>query len=499
LLPVSDTHRLLWAFLIGGMCAGAAATQSAHWPTAIAFIVPAGLPLAVVFLMQSTASTLTASALMIVFVCALSVVSLRASARFADGIRLQLELAERTRELDEANASLRAEIAEHHATEVTLRHVQKLEALGELTGGIAHDFNNLLTAVLVSLELLSRHLPLEDEKAARLVKNAFDGASRGARLTKRLLAFGRRQTLNPRTVSLPGLLEDIEDLLRTMLGAGTRLTFSLPDRVSEVYVDASQLELALLNLVANARDALLSGGEVTITARDEYRGSSEPDGLQPGPYVVVSVMDTGEGMDEATLARAVEPFFTTKGVGKGTGLGLSMVHGLAAQSGGMFVLRSRKWEGTVAEIWLPRSPGQTLPNNPAALPAVKVERSDCRDVLLVDDDPLVLESVATMLEELGHQVTAVTSGQKALDKLRSGLHADVVITDQAMPDMTGLKLAAELKGLWPDLPIVLATGFGEIDGLVGPADARIQKPFDVQALSDLLARVSAAASPARSA
>ena len=366
LLPAPDSHRLLWAFLIGGMCAGAAGTQSAHWPTALAFIIPAGLPLATEFLRQSTASTLTAAALMLVFVCALSVVSLRASAHFADGIRMQLELAHRTRELDEANASLRAEMDEHHATETTLRHVQKLEALGELTGGIAHDFNNLLTAVLVSLELLSRHLPAEDEKASRLLKNAMDGASRGARLTKRLLAFGRRQSLHPERVSLPGLLAEVEDLLRTMLGSGVRLNFKLPDGVADVYVDPSQLELALLNLAANARDAMPNGGEVTIAARDEHRSSQKPDGLQPGRYVALSVADTGEGMDDLTLSRAMEPFFTTKGIGKGTGLGLSMVHGLAAQSGGMLVLRSFKWQGTVAEIWLPHAPD----DGPQATPAI---------------------------------------------------------------------------------------------------------------------------------
>jgi signal transduction histidine kinase len=351
LQPDTEIYQLFWVFLIGGMCAGAAALHFPHWPTTVAFILPACLPLATEFVIEGSSRRVAAGIMIIVFLAALLATSWRASRNFGDMLRLRFDLARRTRELDDANEHLRAEIAEHRATQASLFRAQKMEAMGQLTGTIAHDFNNLLSIALVNLALVRTHLPTDDEKAACLLDTVVQGAERGAALTQRLLAFGRRQVLAPEVVDLPVLVRNISTLLTNSLGKGARLAMRVPNTLPCVEIDPNQLELALLNLVANARDAMPNGGAVRISAREEEVRSSG--GSAPGHYVVLSVIDTGEGMDEATLARATEPFFTTKLAGRGTGLGLSMVHGFAVQSGGRFVLHSRKALGTMAELWLP--------------------------------------------------------------------------------------------------------------------------------------------------
>jgi signal transduction histidine kinase len=265
-----------------------------------------------------------------VFVAALVVISRNSSKHFGEMLRLRFDPA--------------------------TRHAQKMEAVGRLTGGIAHDFHNLLTAVLSLLALLRKRLPADEQQVVHLLDNAIQGAERGVTLTRRLLAFGRGQALMPEVVDLPVLVHRMSTLLRTSVGPCVRVTMRFPEALPPVEVDAGQVEQALLNLATNARDAMPQGGDITIAAHEAQVGGREADGLPPGHYVVLSVADTGAGMDEAALAQAVEPFFTTKGVGKGAGLGLSMVHGFVAQSGGRFRLHSRKGAGTVAEIWLPRAP-----------------------------------------------------------------------------------------------------------------------------------------------
>jgi signal transduction histidine kinase len=495
--------------VIGGMCTGAAALHAVHLPTALGFILPAGLPVAARFAADGTERGLAAAAMIGVFLATLAVSARRSSGHFGDTVRLRLDLAAKARELDAANARLRREMAEHRATEASLRHAQKLEAVGQLTGGIAHDFNNLLTAVLGSLALLRKRLPEGDERAARLLDNAVEGARRGAALTQRLLAFGRRQALRPDVVDLPSLVHGMSALLRSSLGAGIRVETRFPAGLAPAYVDANQLELALLNLVVNARDAMAAGGgAITIAAESRRLAPPQAAGdggrLPPGDYVVLSVADTGEGMDEATLARAMEPFFTTKGVGKGTGLGLAMVHGLAAQSGGRFVLRSRKGAGTVAELWLPQAEaaaeagtagGQAGPPVPEPeperaappLPSASAPAPLRRTVMLVDDDPLVLASASAMLEDLGHRVIEAASGARALELLRAGAAADLVITDYAMPGMTGLQLAEALRRLRPGLPVLLATGYGELRGDTAAGLARLPKPFGQDSLARAIA------------
>lgn len=374
---------------------------------------------------------------------------------------------------------LQRETAQREAAEQRVRQAQKMEAVGQLTGGIAHDFNNLLTAILGSMLLLRKRMPESDERALRLVDNAVQGAQRGASLTQRLLAFSRGQTLKPGVVDIPELVRGMAGLLRSSLGAMVQVETRFPLALAPAYADANQLELALLNLAVNARDAMPEGGQLTISGREEQVCAGQANDLPPGSYVVLSVTDNGEGMDEATLARCIEPFFTTKGVGKGTGLGLSMVYGLAAQSGGRLVLHSRQGEGTTAELWLPRAAVR-----PAIAPQPGSGRDEARavpfpprSVLLVDDDPLVLASTAPMLEDLGHSVVVVNSGQGALEVLRAGAEVDLVVTDQAMPGMTGLQLASQLQQLHPKMPLLLITGYADRTELTTTGLPLLYKPF----------------------
>ena len=361
------------------------------------------------------------------------------------------------------------DVTARRRAEAALRQSQKIEAIGHLTGGVAHDFNNLLSVVLGNLELLRKRLP-EDGKARALLENAVEGAQRGAALTQRMLAFARRQDLNPQPVDVAALVRGMADLLQRSIGPMVRIETHFPLRLAPALVDANQLELAVLNLVVNARDAMPEGGTITISGHEEG----------PGRFIRLCVTDTGEGMDEATLARATEPFFTTKGTGKGTGLGLSMVHGLAEQSGGGFALRSRKGDGTTAEIWLPLAEATVLgePSAPEAKLASMAEPARRLTVLVVDDDPLVLANTAAMLEDLGHTALQAASGPEALDVLRGAHAVDLVLTDQVMPKMTGAQLIAAIKTEWPQLPLVIATGFAELPADLDPSLPKLKKPFD---------------------
>lgn len=368
---------------------------------------------------------------------------------------------------------------------------QKMEAIGQLTGGVAHDFNNLLMAVLGSLELLRRRVP-QDQRTSALIDNAVQGAQRGVALTQRMLAFARQQSLKPEVLDVRQLIRSVRDLLVRSAGPTTTIDWSLRDDVAPVLADANQLELAILNLVTNARDAVADAGRIVISVSEERvvaAGARDP---VAGDYVVIAVADDGEGMDEATIARCVEPFFTTKGVGRGTGLGLSMVHGMAEQSGGSLRIRSRPGAGTRAEILLPMMQNEVdTDGGEAAVPEREIMAEQSRlTTLAVDDDGLVLLNTAMMLEELGHRVIEAASGREALDVLRSGIAIDVLITDQAMPNMTGLQLAAEARALQPDLPIILATGYADV-----PSDAALNvrilsKPFGLHELATTLAAVS---------
>jgi PAS domain S-box-containing protein len=364
---------------------------------------------------------------------------------------------------------------------------QKMDAVGQLTGGVAHDFNNLLMAVMGSLELLRKRLP-DDPKMMRLLDNAIQGAQRGAGLTQRMLAFARRQELKPVALDLFKLVRDMADLLRSSLGPSIELEMDFSESLHKIMADPNQLELAILNLAVNARDAMPKGGSIFFSAREE-NVLSAPD-LKDGRYVCLSVKDEGSGMNETTLVRAMEPFFTTKGVGKGTGLGLSMVHGMTQQSGGKLQLKSKVGKGTIAELWLPvAAAGADLKQEQADNTAVA--RDKPMVVLAVDDDSLVLLNTAAMLEDLGHTVLEATSAKKALEILRRESRIDLVITDQAMPVMTGSDLAAVIRAERPDLPIILATGFAELPPGADEGLPKLAKPFRQQQLAEVIAKTVA--------
>lgn len=370
-------------------------------------------------------------------------------------------------------------------TREELFQAQKMEAIGQLTGGIAHDFNNLLMAVLGSLEILKKRMP-QDPALSPLVDNAMLGAQRGAALTQRMLAFARRQELQVERIDVSELLRGMMDMVSRSLGPVASLETVFPESLPAIATDPNQLETAVLNLVVNARDAMPDGGSIKIKATEEV----VPDGgtLPAGHYVRVAVTDEGEGMAEETLKQAVTPFFTTKGVGKGTGLGLSMVQGLAGQSGGRLVLKSRLGEGTTAELWFPVTEAEKL-FEPSELPlAEAVIGLRPLRILAVDDDGLVLMNTALMLEDLGHTVFEATAGADALDILRRE-SVDLVISDHAMPRMTGSQLAAAIRTEWPDIPIILATGFAEIPEGAGIADVpRLGKPFSQAQLAEAIGR-----------
>ncbi|TCL68361.1 PAS domain-containing sensor histidine kinase [Rhizobium sp. BK251] len=363
---------------------------------------------------------------------------------------------------------------------------QKMEALGQLTGGIAHDFNNLLMAVLGSLEIVRRRLP-EDSPIAPLIANAVQGAQRGAALTQRLLAFSRRQTLQMDAIEVPALIAGMTDLLQRSLGATAFLETRFPPDLPSVMTDYNQLETAILNLVVNARDAMLSGGLISITAYEETVSPGQAAVLRPGRYVCISVKDEGEGMDAETLAQAAAPFFTTKGVGKGTGLGLSMVQGLVEQSGGGLVLRSGKGKGTTVELWLPvATDGAKLASAEKSAPSKSAahEQRSLR-ILVVDDDSLVLKNTTLMLVDLGHSVLEAEGGEEALDILRHQ-RVDLVVSDHAMPRMTGSQLAEIIRGEWPQLPIILVTGYAELPAGSSPDLPRLGKPFSQEQLAETI-------------
>jgi PAS domain S-box-containing protein len=368
---------------------------------------------------------------------------------------------------------------------------QKMEAIGQLTGGVAHDFNNLLMAVLGSLELIRKRLPGDSTKLRVLLNNAFEGARRGVALSQRMLSFARRQEMALKTLHVKTLVDGMADLLDRSLGPSIQLKIEIPEDLPLIKVDPNQMETGLLNLALNARDAMPRGGTIRIGGHvaktDPMMGAKALNGR----CVVISVTDTGEGMDALTQQRALEPFFTTKGIGKGTGLGLSMVHGMAEQLGGRVRIQSQLGKGTTIEVWLPIAEADAFvePEPVPDLPSQESAKKRTLLILVVDDDQLVLVNTTAMLEDFGHEVIEASSGAQALERIRENPKIDLVITDQAMPQMSGMQLIAAMQVEWPQIPVLLVSGYAELPPNPQFMVPKLAKPFTLDDLREAVDKI----------
>jgi signal transduction histidine kinase len=401
--------------------------------------------------------------------------------------RAAAQLQARARLLADANARLREEMAARGKAEEALRQSQKMEALGQLTGGIAHDFNNLLQVVHGAFELIRRR-PDDTAKVAAWSDNGLAAAERGARLTRQLLAFSRSQKLELRPFVVANLIADMRELLVRTLGPDITLAVDLDEAQAAVMSDRTQLELAVLNLAINARDAMPDGGRLTISTKVRWIGPGDPV-LEPGDYVDLSVADTGQGMSREVKERAFDPFFTTKGVGKGTGLGLSQVYGVARQAGGTALITSAPGAGTVVTLLLRRSTAPGEGAGAQAEPRPVLAPASGRTVLVVDDEAAVRALACDILHLLGYRVLEADSGTKALKVLES-VRPDLMLLDYAMPGMNGAEVARLARRRWPDVPIVFASGYADtaqVEAAVGGQAVILRKPFDMETLAETIA------------
>ena len=389
---------------------------------------------------------------------------------------LESRIDERTRALAQANDRLMNEIIERERVQQAMAQYQKMEAVGRLTGGIAHDFNNLLNVVQGSMDLIL--LMSKDEVAKKRAEIARKACQRGGKLTSQLLAFARNQSLDLRETAIGELFDGVRELVASSLGSRIGLRFDVDAGCPPVLADANQMEMALLNLAINARDAMPEGGALTFVAACD---APLPGFLEPGDYVRIAVTDTGQGMAPELVAKVFEPFFTTKGV-KGTGLGLSQVYGMAQQSGGAARIESTPGEGTTVEIWLRTAhAGREQPAPaPARLPAPTAPAR----ILIVEDDDFVRESMVSSLEALGHTVTQAADGEAGLAALQQA-QPDLLITDYLMPGMTGAELMRRTRAMFPDLPMIIATGYADMKAIeeVIRDDIVLRKPFQLAELA----------------
>jgi signal transduction histidine kinase/ActR/RegA family two-component response regulator len=403
---------------------------------------------------------------------------------------LEQAVADRTRELSDANAALKAEAIEREAAEAQLRQVQKMEAVGQLTGGIAHDFNNMLAVVVGGIDLARRRLSGPRREVQIHLTNAMEGATRAAALTRRLLSFARSEPLMPERVESAVLVEGMSELLDRTLGERIEVRTVLDPGAWPVFVDSHQLENAILNLAVNGRDAMDGEGQLIISTANEVVTANAVGDIQPGEYLRISVSDVGSGMSQEVMDRAFEPFFTTKPVGKGTGLGLSQIFGFAHQSGGEVGIESTPGKGTTVSIYLPRTKAELT--NVRLHPAAQRQEADVTvpgaRILLVEDDPRVRTATVGALEDLGYEPVSCSGGAEAM-RLFATEDFDLIISDVVMPEMTGPELIRELRARRPDVAVLFVTGFvgdGESDDLIG--HDLLRKPFTVTALANAVAQ-----------
>ncbi|MCR5874986.1 ATP-binding protein [Phenylobacterium sp. J426] len=424
--------------------------------------------------------------------------------------RMAIRLEQRAGQLEAANARLREEMAQRARAEEALRQSQKMEALGQLTGGVAHDFNNLLTVIMGGLETIGRQLSklpggAESARVLRARDMALHGAERAATLTQRLLAFSRRQPLQPQTLDPNRLVQGLGELLRRSLGETIDLETVLSAGVWRIQADAVQLENAMLNLAVNARDAMPEGGRLTIetanTALDEAYADSVPEGLAPGQYVMIAVTDTGAGMPREILKQVFEPFFTTKEVGKGTGLGLSQVYGFVRQSHGHVAIYSEVGVGTTIKIYLPRHVGEEAEPEPSRAVGVDLLVGDERILLVEDHDDLRSYS-AGILRELGYEVCEARDGEAALACLDKGFRPDLLFTDVVLPGgYNGRQIAEAVAARGIAVPVLFTTGYTRNaivhNGRLDPGVDLITKPFTFEQLAEKVRRILDRPSPAQ--
>ena len=404
---------------------------------------------------------------------------------------LETRVVARTTELQHALDTLGREIAQREASEAQVRQLQKIEAVGQLTGGIAHDFNNMLAIIVGSLDMAKRRLVTNPARALAGIEHAEEGAQRAAQLTSRLMAFSRQQALAPEILDPNKLVANMSELLRRTIGEAIKTETVLAGGIWRTLIDPGQLENALLNLCVNARDAMPSGGNLTIETGnghldDAYAATSA--GVEPGQYVVIAVTDTGTGMPASVIERAFDPFYTTKGVGKGTGLGLSQVYGFVKQSNGQVKIYSEPGQGTTVKLYLPRHFGAATEHQRLTETLGDIPRArDGEAVLVVEDEAAVRLMSVDVLENLGYQVIAATNGAQALDLLERHPEVTLLFTDIVMPEMSGRALADRALALRPTLKVLFTTGYTRNavvhNGMLDPGVAFLPKPFGVDALA----------------
>ncbi len=497
ILLLSDNiveHTFL-AFVIGGMCAGALVSLSYYLPAFMAYAYFSVLPLAGGFLLDGRTVFVAMGCMTVVFAAAVTFAAYHFNRAFIGGLRLNLilsdrteELTQRTEELVAVNTRLQAEIAQREAAENQLHQAQKLEALGQLTGGIAHDFNNLLTAVIGNLELAQKRAS-SDPHFVRSLDAALSAAERGAALIQDLLTFARRKPLHPSAVDVSALINGVEKILKQTMGPSIRLMIGTAPDVWPAWVDQSQLELAILNLALNARDAMPDGGRLQIACENQQTDAGNALGLAAGDYVTVSVSDTGTGMSETTLARVFEPFFTTKEAGRGSGMGLSMVQGFVAQSAGTVQIATSLGEGTCVRLRLPRAEGRSTASVAADPGELVIEPHPAR-ILVCDDDADVLSLIGTLLRDRGHMVWEAANPSLALQILESERPVDLLLVDYAMPEMNGRVVIERARACQRGIKTLLMTGYAEAlrdHGMFG--SPVLPKPFKAAELNRRVAEI----------